>query len=382
MTGKHFELTDSCRNETGIEMKSFKTNKEEVHSEGNSGDKKDLTTRTVVSVKQLFRFASNRDKLLVILGSLGAILLGSARPILMLLFGAIVDMFIHDSKLEALLDTILPNVTVAYPNITKEWILKNQEEFMGISEELGFLNVNTIIEDTMLGGVQNRMQAFGLYYAELLLFRDIDQIEAGIGDKLSIVIQHTSCFVAGFTIAFIKGWQLALVLCTAVPFLVLIGIVANKVLLKLLKIIGKSLTVFQIGTAWTQRELQAYAKAGSVAEEVITAIRTVVAFGGQAKESKRYHEKIIVARQMGYQKGTLNSIAMAVSYMVFYGTYALAFGYGIDLVAQGIISPGEILTVFFAFLAGGFALGNALPNLQDFANARGAAYAIYNLIDE
>ena len=34
-------------------------------------------------------------------------------------------------------------------------------------------------------------------------------------------------------------------------------------------------------------ELKAYAKAGAIASEVIGAIRTVVAFGGQAKECER-----------------------------------------------------------------------------------------------
>jgi hypothetical protein len=34
-------------------------------------------------------------------------------------------------------------------------------------------------------------------------------------------------------------------------------------------------------------ELKAYAKAGAVAEEVLGAIRTVVAFGGQDKECER-----------------------------------------------------------------------------------------------
>jgi len=37
----------------------------------------------------------------------------------------------------------------------------------------------------------------------------------------------------------------------------------------------------------TTKELTAYAKAGAVAEEVLSSIRTVVAFGGQQKESIR-----------------------------------------------------------------------------------------------
>jgi ATP-binding cassette subfamily B (MDR/TAP) protein 1 len=37
----------------------------------------------------------------------------------------------------------------------------------------------------------------------------------------------------------------------------------------------------------TEKEMEAYGKAGAIAEEVLSAIRTVVAFGGQQKEVKR-----------------------------------------------------------------------------------------------
>lgn len=37
----------------------------------------------------------------------------------------------------------------------------------------------------------------------------------------------------------------------------------------------------------TGRELKAYAKAGAVADEVLSAIRTIAAFGGEDKEAER-----------------------------------------------------------------------------------------------
>ena len=40
-------------------------------------------------------------------------------------------------------------------------------------------------------------------------------------------------------------------------------------------------------SAFTKKELEAYAKAGAVAEEVLGAMRTVTAFGGQQKEVER-----------------------------------------------------------------------------------------------
>jgi len=39
--------------------------------------------------------------------------------------------------------------------------------------------------------------------------------------------------------------------------------------------------------AFANREQKEYASAGAVAEEVLSSIRTVVAFGGEYKEAKR-----------------------------------------------------------------------------------------------
>ena len=44
---------------------------------------------------------------------------------------------------------------------------------------------------------------------------------------------------------------------------------------------------FQILSAFSDKELAAYAKAGAVAEEALGAIRTVIAFGGQKRELER-----------------------------------------------------------------------------------------------
>lgn len=38
---------------------------------------------------------------------------------------------------------------------------------------------------------------------------------------------------------------------------------------------------------FTEHELKAYAKAGAVADEVISSIRTVAAFGGEKREVER-----------------------------------------------------------------------------------------------
>lgn len=51
-----------------------------------------------------------------------------------------------------------------------------------------------------------------------------------------------------------------------------------------------SLLIFwiQFVAKLTGMELQAYAKAGAIADEVLSSIRTVAAFGGEKKEVQRY----------------------------------------------------------------------------------------------
>ena len=43
----------------------------------------------------------------------------------------------------------------------------------------------------------------------------------------------------------------------------------------------------QISARLSKQELSAYGKAGTIAEQVLSSIRTVVAFGGQKSETER-----------------------------------------------------------------------------------------------
>ena len=59
---------------------------------------------------------------------------------------------------------------------------------------------------------------------------------------------------------------------------------------------------FQIQANVSQEESEAYSKAGSVAEEVFSAIRTVVSLGGERKEIQRYALDISVIKDFRLQE--------------------------------------------------------------------------------
>ena len=71
-------------------------------------------------------------------------------------------------------------------------------------------------------------------------------------------------------VAFIFGWLLTLVIFSMMPLMMVAGFLMAKA-----------------QTAQAENEMKAYGKAGSIAEEVFSAIRTVVGFNGQEKEVQR-----------------------------------------------------------------------------------------------
>lgn len=123
----------------------------------------------------------------------------------------------------------------------------------------------------------------------------------------------------------------------------------------------------------TGRELKAYAKAGAVADEVLSAIRTVAAFGGEAKEADRsyfsatlqlwvvhsfpctnnkdfffhrYDQNLVEAQSWGIKKGAVIGVFQGYLWCIIFLCFALAFWYGSKLVIDTKeLSPGSLIQV-------------------------------------
>ena len=137
----------------------------------------------------------------------------------------------------------------------------------------------------------------------------------------------------------------------------------------------------------TTNELKSYAKAGAVAEEVFTAIRTVFAFNGAQKEHARYESKLNDARKFGIKKSIFNGLMTGFLWLVINSAYALGFWYGWTLTVavdpatgKSEYSVGTILLCFFSILIGVFSLGNAAPFIETLATSRAAAFEVFKII--
>jgi ABC-type multidrug transport system fused ATPase/permease subunit len=124
----------------------------------------------------------------------------------------------------------------------------------------------------------------------------------------------------------------------------------------------------------------AYAKAGDVAQQVISSIRTVAAFGGEPKEIARYHKHLMEAEQAAAKNALFEGIGIGFMQCVMFCMYALAFYYGNTLI-PGDLTPGGVVNAFFAVIIGAFSLGQAGPHLASFGTAQGAAAKVFETID-
>ncbi len=100
-------------------------------------------------------------------------------------------------------------------------------------------------------------------------------MEGGIGDRLGNFIQSVVTAISAVVVTLIVGWKLALVSLSMTP-----------VILGAFMILGFALRKYSL------KEMVAYEKAGAIAAEVLTAIRTVFAFGCQGKEATRYENEL------------------------------------------------------------------------------------------
>ncbi|XP_027295007.1 multidrug resistance protein 2 isoform X5 [Cricetulus griseus] len=350
---------------------------------GRKSKKEKKEKKPTVGIFGMFRYADWLDKLYMVLGTLAAVLHGTSLPLLMLVFGHMTDSF---TKAE----------TSIWPNMTNQSEINNTEVISGSLEEdmatyayyytgigAGVLIVAYIqvsfwclaagrqinkIRQKFFHAIMNQeigwFDVHDIGELNTRLTDDVSKINDGIGDKIGMFFQSIATFLAAFIVGFISGWKLTLVILAVSPLIGLSSAMWAKVL-----------------TSFTNKELQAYAKAGAVAEEVLAAIRTVIAFGGQNKELERYNKNLEEAKNVGIKKAVTANISIGIAYLLVYASYALAFWYGTSLVLSNEYSVGQVLTVFFSILFGTFSIGHIAPNIEVFANARGAAYEIFKIID-
>ncbi|CAN1292999.1 ABC transporter B family member 11 [Linum perenne] len=285
------------------------------------------TARTVPFTK-LFSFADSKDVLLMIVGTVGAIGNGMAMPIMTIIMGQTINSFGQNQGSNDLVHAI-SKVCLNYVYLA---IGAGVASFLG--EVIGRMSGDTVL------------------------------IQAAMGEKVGKFLQLTATFIGGFTIAFIKGWMLALVMLSAIPLLIIAGS-----------------TMATIMSRMTASGQQAYADAGTLVEQTIGSIRTVASFTGEKQAVRGYNKFLEVAYKAGVKEGITSGIGIGVVMMIIFSSYALAVWYGGKLILHRGYSGGQVINVIIAVLTASMSLGQTAPPMSAFAAGKAAAYKMFETIN-
>ncbi|KAI8870198.1 hypothetical protein GQ42DRAFT_122675, partial [Ramicandelaber brevisporus] len=294
-----------------------------------------------VPVLQLFRFATAQDRLLILIGTLCGIGMGATQSLMAVVFGSIVDNF----------NAYIAHMAAGRKDLADEAVNDAISDkclkfaMIGVGAlilSFGLFVCYSIAADRQCRRVRE------LYYQAILrqemgwfddvasgelttrISGDINLINEGIAEKFGFIFQNITQFVGGFILAFCYSWRLTLVLMAGLPFLGIGGGILAKML-----------------SNDASESQGAYAQAGAIATETLSSIKTVMAFGSQERELKRFDDKIGIAYMANIRKAVITGAGLGFMIFVVFSMDALGFWYSARLITDYGTTIGDVMVVFF-----------------------------------
>ncbi|KAI8149545.1 P-loop containing nucleoside triphosphate hydrolase protein [Fennellomyces sp. T-0311] len=334
--------------------------------DNDKNSKKNKKSKRTVPMHKLFRFATGWDKFMITIAIICSVLVGLLQPMSIVFFGLFVNRVMEafdegKSASEAtqpivIIFVILGTVILVLAYISNSlWVLTGENQTRRIRQ----LYIHSILRQDM--GWFDQSEEGSL---TTRLAADSQYIQDGISEKFGAMIRGISAFVLGFIMAFGLGWNLAVIVLAVLP--VLGGV-------------GGAMGYFI--TKSTLKVQDAYADAGTVAEQVFAGIRTVYAFTLQNRFSKIYEEKLVKARQAGVRRGYIMGFGIGGFLFVLFCIYAIAFWYGGVLATNETLESWKIMVSFFCMLLGAMSLLELPNHVSAISTACGAAHKIFETID-
>ncbi|CAF1611061.1 unnamed protein product [Rotaria magnacalcarata] len=200
------------------------------------------------------------------------------------------------------------------------------------------------------------------------LFNNVDNLSKGIGFESSMLIMTVFATIFSAIYALSINWQLALAILGTVPFTMVGAYGFSK------------LTAIE-----TKKQLDVYAQAGAVVQEVFSSLRTVLSLNGEKFEEKRYVSKLRATRWNNIRKGAAFGLLAGWVYLIGYAIYSIGFGFGSYLMHRresDSIPFHDIIVIIVVLVRPITNVAFVSPFFQLLEEARGAVAPVFRLIDE
>ncbi|KAJ2847746.1 Multidrug resistance protein 1, partial [Coemansia brasiliensis] len=328
-----------------------------------------------VALLKLFQFASKTDVILNLAGVVFSCASGVVTPVMIIIFSKVLGLILkyqelkddgdleganhyldHESRHYCLLFFILGIVM---------WVVSfGLNACWAIAAENQGLRIRKLYYKSIMRQDIGWFDTIKTGELTTRITNDVNLVQEGLGEKFGFVFMSIVGFITAFIIAFVEGWKLTFICLCIIPFIAgaggYLGVTVSKIV-----------TFAQDKTA----------ASGAIADEVISGIRTVMAFNGQAREIARYDEMVEDSYRYGRKTGFILGGSLGIIQFFIFTMYCIGFNFGSWRLREGEYEPDEILNVIIVLLVGGFILSGAAPNISAITTARGSAAKVFSIID-
>ena len=215
-----------------------------------------------------------------------------------------------------------------------------------VEQETGFF------DDRKTGELTNRLSA------------DTQVLQNAVSVNISMALRFGAAALGGLGLLFYTSPILTSIMLLVVPPVTLGSIYVGRLVRRISK-----------------KTRDALAKAGEVAEETLSGIRTVRTFNREARERDSYSGKVEDAFLLSKKQSKVVAIFMGASSFVGFSAIAVVLWYGGHLVLEEAMSVGELISFIIYTLIVSGALAGIASLYSSFMSAAGASERVFELMD-
>ncbi|CAH8384977.1 unnamed protein product [Eruca vesicaria subsp. sativa] len=301
------------------------------------------------SIRSLFMHADSVDWMLMGLGLIGAVGDGFITPIILF----IASLLLNDNSITLLYVAGASWVLCfleghCWTRTGERQAARMRARYLKavLRQDVGYFDLHVTSTSDVITSVSS----------DSLVIQDV------LSEKLPNFLMTASAFVASYIVAFIMLWRLTIVGFPFVVLLLIPGLMYGRVLISI-----------------SRKIREEYSEAGSIAEQAISLVRTVYAFGSETKLNAKFSLALQGSVKLGLRQGLVKGISLGTTGII-YAIWAFLTWYGSRMVMYHGAKGGTIFSVIFCITFGGTTLGRGLSNLKYLSEAVVAGEKIMGVI--
>ncbi|CED83054.1 Multidrug/pheromone exporter, ABC superfamily [Phaffia rhodozyma] len=232
------------------------------------------------------------------------------------------------------------------------------------SRDMTWFDLGMGVHDGGDENVKGNQEAIGAAGLMAKFTRETDEVRIATSQNVGLVVGDVFTIITSLILALMKSWNLTLVILSAVPVVIICQGVVQHISFPLLS-----------------SERRIFAAASTRSERATSSIATVKAFNAEKKEADDFFSVINNGKKVTARIIFVWGTNLGLSAFVLNTMFVAGFWYGSELVRQGGIQSGDVITVFFATVLASSSLQTIMPRFESIQKGMGAMVSLQVLIN-